>query len=127
MYKLVVVIALCAALAACKREDAAPTAIPVPAESGEVPTVSPRPAASTVPDPMPMRSEVGADIPAACAAYFKRTEACYAAAGTAIAGMQGAIEQSRAQMLEMPAQEMEASCKTANDEFTQTAVALKCE
>jgi len=102
MNKLLIAIALCAALAACKKEPAADTAA-VSADSG---------------------------LPQACQDYLNRAKACFAkSSGNAAAfAFQQAIDQSKAQWEAMPDKSgLAAGCKAANDQFAQTVAALKCE
>jgi hypothetical protein len=114
MTKLLFAMLLCAALVACKQDEAAP-ADAAATDTAAAPAQAPAPAAAAV------------ALPAACEAYFKRAEACFTKAGGGGEAMKSAFGQSRAQLAQVPADQMEMGCKAANDAFAQTAAALKCE
>lgn len=127
MKKFLFVLMLCAAAVACKKEDAAAPVDAAPAADVAAPAA---PADATpiadVTAPVADASTATA-LPAACEDYFKRAEACFAKSGAGGAAMKTAFDQSRAQMAQVPADQMEMGCKAASDAFTQTAAALKCE
>ena len=139
MKKLLIALALCTALSACKKDEpAAPTTTgaETPAAAPAAPEANaPAPAApaETTPpatDPAVAPGDAATAstaLPPACEEYFKRAEACFTQAGAAGEAMKSAFEQSRQQMATMPAAQMEAGCKAANDAFAQTAAAMNCK
>ena len=138
MKKYVALIALCVALAACHKEEAKP-ADTQPAVSETAPSdassanpsqtaETTAPVAATTPaDANATPAATTAAVPAECETYFKRAQACFEKAGANGAMMKTAFDQSREQMSKVPADQMAAACKMANDQFAQTAAALKCE
>lgn len=122
MNKLLIAIALCAALAACKKEEAAPAAdAAAPATDA---AATPAEAAATAAAP------VASGLPQECEEYLNRAKACFAKSGgnAAAAAFQQGIDQSKAQWDAMADKSsLVASCKSANDQFAQVVAALKCE
>lgn len=141
MKKILFAMMLCAAVAACKKDEAAPvdaapadaTAVPAdaaPADATAVPADGmPTDAAAMPADATtaPVETAAAGALPVACEDYFKRAEACFNKSGASGAAMKSAFDQSRTQMAQVPAAQMEMGCKAANDAFAQTAAALKCE
>lgn len=127
MNKLMIALALCAALAACKKDDAA---APAPADSAAAPAAaSSEPApADTAPAPA-ATAAVNSGLPQECEDYMNRAKACFAKANPQMAAAyQSAIDQSKAQWDAMTDKSgLSAACKAANDQFAQTASMLKCE
>jgi hypothetical protein len=67
-------------------------------------------------------------LPAACEAYLKRATACYDKAGAASAQMRQSLDQVREGWKAVPDQgQLEAACKAADAQFSQTVTALGCE
>jgi hypothetical protein len=67
-------------------------------------------------------------LPDACEAYLKRASACYDKAGAAGEQMRQGMEQVREGWKAIPDQgQLEAACKAADAQFSQTVAALKCE
>lgn len=123
MKKILFAMMLCAAVVACKKEEAAAPVEATPAEAAPaVEAAVPAEAA-----PAPGETTTAAALPAACEEYFKRAEACFSKAGAGGEAMKAGFEQSRTQMASVPGAQMEMGCKAANDAFAQTAAALKCE
>lgn len=116
MKKLAIAIALCAALAACKKEEAAPAADTAAATPADTAAVAAAPAAS--------------GLPQECEDYLNRAKACFAKSGgnAAAAAFQQGIDQSKAQWEAMADKSgLAPACKQANDQFAQVVAALKCE
>lgn len=116
MNKLIIAIALCAVLVACKKE-AAPVA---PAAASETATA----AAPAATDP------VASGLPVECEDYLNRVKACVSKAGGGIMAeqFQQSLDQAKAQWDAVPDKSsLVTSCKAANEQFTQAAAALKCE
>jgi hypothetical protein len=125
MNKLVIAIALCAALAACKKEEApAADAAATPAAD-----TAAAPAASTT-EPAAPAAAVGASLPKECQDYLARAKACFTKAGNpaAVQAFDQAIAQAETQWNQMADKsQLGPVCKSANDQFSQTATMLKCE
>lgn len=118
MNKLVIAIALCAALTACKKEEAAPAA------DAAAPAAAPADAAAVAAAP------AASGLPQECEDYLNRAKACFAKSGgnAAAAAFQQGIDQSKAQWEAVADKtSLVASCKAANDQFAQVVAALKCE
>lgn len=116
MNKLLIAIALCTALVACKKDEAAPAADPVAAPDAMAPAA----------DPAPM---VQAGLPKECEDYLNRAKACFAKANPAMASaFQKSLDDSKAQWDAMTDKAgLASACTTANDQFSQAVAALKCE
>jgi hypothetical protein len=128
MKKFLFVLMLCAAAVACKKEDAAATAdAAAPAADVAAPAADVAAPVADVAAPVAADATTAGALPAACEDYFKRAEACFAKSGAGGAAMKSAFDQSRAQMAQVPADQMEMGCKAASSAFAQTAAALKCE
>lgn len=114
MNKLLIAVALCAALTACKKEEAAPAAEPMAQPTADA-AVAP----------------VESGLPQACEDYLNRAKACVDKSGgdAAAAAFQQGIDRTKAQWETMTANAaaLEQACTMANDQFAQTAAALKCE
>ena len=101
MNKLVIAIALCAALAACKKEEAPAAATPAadaaaPAADATAPAAdatAPADAAAVAAAP------AASGLPQECEDYLNRAKACFAKSGgnAAAAAFQQGIDQSKAQ------------------------------
>lgn len=137
MNKLLIAIALCAALAACKKDDAAPAdAAATPATDAAAPADATAPAADAMAPAADAAAAdaaaapVAAGLPQECEDYLNRAKACFAKSGgnAAAAAFQNAVDQSKAQWEAMADKSgLPAACKSANDQFAQTATMLKCE
>ena len=67
-------------------------------------------------------------LPAACETYLKRAEACYDKAGAAGEQMRQGMQQVRKGWEAIPDPgQLEAACKAADAQFSQTVTALGCE
>lgn len=127
MNKLVIAIALCAALAACKKEEApaADAAATPAADTAAAPAAS-----TTEPAAAPAPAAVGASLPKECQDYLARAKACFTKAGNpaAVQAFDQAIAQAETQWNQMADKsQLGPVCKSANDQFSQTATMLKCE
>ncbi len=125
MKKLAIAIALCAALAACKKEDAPAADAAAPAADTAAPAAdAAAPAADAAAAP------VASGLPQECEDYLNRAKACFAKSGgnAAAAAFQQGIDQSKAQWEAMADKSgLAPACKQANDQFAQVVAALKCE
>lgn len=127
MNKLLIAVALCAALTACKKEEAAPAAdmtAPAAAETAAPADAAPAEPAAT--DAAPAAST----LPQACEDYLTRAQACFdkASNNAAAAALKQAFDSTRASWESAPDKSVLAdACKMANDQFAQTAATLKCE
>ena len=137
MNKLVIAIALCAALAACNKEEAAPaadTAAPA-ADTAAAPaadTAAPAtdPAAPAADAAATAAAPTDSGLPQECEDYLNRAKACFAKSGgnAAASAFQQAVDQSKAQWEAMADKTgLPAACKQADEQFAQTAAMLKCE
>jgi hypothetical protein len=140
MKKFVIAVALCAALAACKKEEtvppadaAAPAADAAPAatDTSAPATDAAAPAAdAAAPAADAAAAPANTGLPQECENYFNRAKACFAkSSGDAAAtAFQQGIDQAKAQWEAMPDKSgLPAACTQANDQFAQTAAMLKCE
>jgi hypothetical protein len=141
MKKFVIAVALCAALAACKKEEtvppadaAAPAADAAPAatDTSAPATDAAAPAADAAAPATDAAAAAPANsgLPQECENYFNRAKACFAkSSGDAAAtAFQQGIDQAKAQWEAMPDKSgLPAACTQANDQFAQTAAMLKCE
>ena len=138
MKKFVIAVALCAALAACKKEEPAPAAdaVATPAADTAAPaatdaTAAPAAdAAAPAADAAAAAAPANSGLPVECENYLNRAKACFAkSSGNASAtAFQQAIDQSKAQWEAMPDKSgLSAACTQANDQFAQTVTMLKCE
>ncbi len=118
MNKLMIAVALCAALAACKKEEAAPA----PAAEAATPAAEAAAPADAAP--------VASNLPQACEDYLTRAQACFdkSSGNAASAALKQAFDTTRASW-ESAADKsvLGDACKMANDQFAQTATMLKCE
>jgi len=137
MKKFVIAVALCAALAACKKEEPAPAAdaatpaatdaTAAPAADAAAPAAD---AAAPAADAATAAAPANSGLPVECENYLNRAKACFAkSSGNASAtAFQQAIDQSKAQWEAMPDKSgLSAACVQANDQFAQTVAMLKCE
>jgi hypothetical protein len=130
MNKLVIAIALCAALAACNKEEAAPaadTAAPAADAAAAPATDTAAPAADAA---ATAAAPTDSGLPQECEAYLNRAKACFAKSGgnAAANAFQQAVDQSKAQWEAMADKTgLPAACKQADEQFAQTATTLKCE
>lgn len=116
MNKLIIAIALCTVLVACKKEAASVA----PAATSETATA----AAPATTDP------VASGLPVECEDYLNRVKACVSKAGGGVMAeqFQQSLDQAKAQWDTVSDKSsLVTSCKAANDQFTQAAAALKCE
>lgn len=119
MNKLLIAVALCAALTACKKEEAAPAAdAAAPAAEAAAPAAdaAAAPAASS--------------LPQECNDYIARAQACFdkASGNAASAALRASFDKVRSEWEASPYKDsLAVGCKAANDAFAQTAAMLKCE
>jgi hypothetical protein len=138
MKKFVIAVALCAALAACKKEEPVPAtdaaatpaadAAPAATDTSAPATDAAAPAAAAADAAAAAPANTG--LPQECENYFNRAKACFAkSSGDAAAtAFQQGIDQAKAQWEAMPDKSgLPAACTQANDQFAQTAAMLKCE
>ena len=129
MNKLLIAIALCAALAACNKE-AAPAADTAAPAADAAATDAAAAAADAAAPTADAAAPVASGLPQECEDYLNRAKACFAKSGgnAAASAFQQAIDQSKAQWEAMADKSgLPAACKQANDQFAQTATMLKCE
>ena len=134
MNKLLIAVALCAALTACKKEEAAPAAdAAAPAAEAAAPAAAPAdaaaPAAAPAADAAAAPAAASA-LPKECEDYIARAQACFdkASGNAASAAMRASFDKVRAEWEASPAKDsLGIGCKAANDAFAQTAAMLKCE
>lgn len=130
MNKLLIAVALCAALTACKKEEAAPAAdAAAPAASAPAADATAAPAADAPAAPAEEAASASS-LPADCEAYLTRVQACVDKAGSnpASDAVKQGLETTRQQWAGISNQDALASaCKMANDQFAATAASLKCE
>lgn len=128
MKKLLALIAVSAALAACsKTEEAAPVAAPTPAATAPVPAPAPAPAAVAAPAAAP--AVAAADLPSECKDYMAKVRTCISSqTGAAADAMKSSIDQTEATWASMSADKaaLGQACKAASDAFAQQAAAMKC-
>ncbi len=123
MNKLLIAVALCAALTACKKEEAAPAA------DAAAPAAAEAPATDAAAAPAEEAASASS-LPADCEAYITRVQACVDKAGSnpASDAVKQSLETTRQQWAGISNQDALASaCKMANDQFAATAASLKCE
>lgn len=131
MNKLVIAIALCAALAACNKQEAAPAtdaAAAPAADAAAAPATDPAAPAADAAATAAAPTDSG--LPQECEAYLNRAKACFAKSGgdAAASAFQQAVDQSKAQWEAMADKTgLPAACKQADEQFAQTAAMLKCE
>lgn len=122
MKKLLVLVAMAAALAACSKKEEAPAAVPAP-DAAVAP--EPTPAASAAAAPV---ASV-ADLPQECKDYVAKVQACMGSqTGAAADTMKSSLEQTKATWASMGADKaaLAQACKAAGDAFTGQATAMKC-
>lgn len=134
MNKLIIAVALCAALAACKKDDTAAPADTAPAADTAAPAADAAmpadPAADAAMPATDAAAPMQAGLPQECEDYINRMKACVEKSGgnAAVAQYQAALDQNRAQWEATPDKAaLIPACKQANDSFAQMAAALKCE
>lgn len=137
MKKFVIAVALCAALAACKKEEPVPAAdaAATPAADTAAPAATDAAAPAVVDAAAPADAAAAAapansGLPVECENYLNRAKACFAkSSGNAAAtAFQQSIDQAKAQWEAMPDKSgLSAACTQANDQFAQTVAMLKCE
>ena len=139
MNKLLIALALCTALSACKQDEPAAPAI----TGAETPAAAPAAPAAAVPalaapaenippavDPAaaPGDAATASTLPADCEAYIKRARACFAKAGPSADEMKTAFEQGFAQIATASADDREGACAMSQYVFEkEVAPKLKCE
>jgi hypothetical protein len=139
MNKLLIAIALCTALVACKKDDAAQasaeaveaaataTAAAEDARDAAVEAVSD---AVDATEAAVEEAAASASLPQACDDYIQRAQACFdkSAGNVAMAAIKQSFDSVRAEWDKVPNKEVLGdACKLANDNFAQTAAMLKCE
>lgn len=126
MNKLVLAIALCTILAACKKQETAEdSATSAPADVAVVATEAEAKAAKDAPAVAGIEG-----LPKECEEYLNRAKACFSkAAGNGFAAQfQKGVDQAKEQWEQMADKSgLAAACKMANDQFTQAAATLSCE
>ncbi len=134
MKKFVIAVALCAALAACKKEEPVPADAAAPAADAAAPaTDAAAPAADAAApaaDAAAAAAPANSGLPVECENYLNRAKACFAksSGNAAAAAFQQGIDQAKAQWEAMADKSgLAAACTQANDQFAQTVAALKCE
>ena len=130
MKKLLALIAVSAALAACsKTEEAAPVAAPAPAAAATAPVPAPAPAPAAATAPAAAPAVAAADLPSECKDYMAKVRTCIASqTGAAADAMKSSIDQTEATWASMSADKaaLGQACKAASDAFAQQAAAMKC-
>ncbi|MCC7096854.1 MAG: hypothetical protein IT472_06730 [Thermomonas sp.] len=127
MNKLLIAVALCAALTACKKEEAAPAA---DAAAPAAETAAPAADAPAAPAAETAAAPAASSLPKECEDYIARAQACFdkSSNNAASAALKQAFEDTRAQWAASPYKDtLGVGCKAANDAFAQTAAMLKCE
>ena len=129
MNKLLIAVALCAALTACKKEEAAPAAdAAAPAAEAAAPAAD---AAAPATDAAPVADTAAAStLPQECNDYIARAQACFekASNNVASAALRASFDKVRSEWEASPYKDsLGAGCKAANDAFAQTAATLSCE
>lgn len=133
MNKLIIAVALCAALAACKKDDAAPADTTVPAtDTAAAPAdAAATPAADAAAAPATdAAAPAQAGLPQACEDYINRVKACVAKSGgdAAASQFQATLDQNKAQWEAVADKTVVAAqCTQANDMFAQQAAVMKCD
>ena len=141
MKKFVIAVALCAALAACKKEEPVPADATAPAADAAAPATDAAAPAADAAAPAADAAAPAADaaaaaapansgLPVECENYLNRAKACFAksSGNAAAAAFQQGIDQAKAQWEAMADKSgLSAACTQANDQFAQTVAALKCE
>ena len=141
MKKFVIAVALCAALAACKKEEPVPADAAAPAADAAAPATDAAAPAADAAAPAADAAAPAADaaaaaapansgLPVECENYLNRAKACFAksSGNAAAAAFQQGIDQAKAQWEAMADKSgLAAACTQANDQFAQTVAALKCE
>lgn len=142
MKKFVIAVALCAALAACKKEEPVPaTDAAAPAADAAAPAATDAAPAADAAAPAADAAAPAADaataaapansgLPVECENYLNRAKACFAksSGNAAAAAFQQSIDQAKAQWEAMADKSgLSAACTQANDQFAQTVAVLKCE
>ena len=127
MNKLLIAVALCAALTACKKEEAAPAAdAAAPAAEAAAPAATPADAAAPAAAP----AAAASNLPKECEDFLARAQACFAKASSnaATPALQQAFDKTRASWDTVADKSaLGMGCKAANDQFAQTVAMLKCE
>ena len=124
---LLIAVAMAPLLSSCaKKEEAAPAVdAAAPATTEEA---APAPAAEAA--PADAAAVVASSLPQACEDYLTRAKACFAksSGNAASAAFQQGMDQTKAQWETIADKGvLDTMCKAANDQFAQTAAALKCE
>ena len=139
MNKLLIAIALCAALVACKKDDAsqaandaieAAGAATAAAEQAVDNATEAATAAVEATEDAAAEAAASASLPQACEDYIQRAQACFdkSAGNVAMAAIKQSFDSVRAEWDKVPNKEVLGdACKLANDNFAQTASMLKCE
>jgi hypothetical protein len=121
MKKLLVLVAIAAALTACSKKEEMPAAAPAaPAATAPAAATPAAPAASTT---------ASADVPKECNDYLEKVSACVSKqSGAAADAMKQSMDQTKASWAAMGANkdQLGAACKAASDAFAAQATAMKC-
>ncbi|MGJ7558339.1 hypothetical protein ACSFBX_30250 [Variovorax sp. RB2P76] len=123
MKKLLVLVAVAAALTACSKKEEAPVAAPAPAAAPAAPTPAPAAAPAAAP------TTSAADLPQECNDYLAKVQTCVSAqSGAAADAMKSSMDQTKAAWASMGTDKaaLGQACKAASDAFAAQASAMKC-
>ncbi|RZL63271.1 MAG: hypothetical protein EOP81_13150 [Variovorax sp.] len=126
MKKLLVLVAMAAALTACSKKEEAPAAAPA-APAATAPAAAP----ATAPAPAaPVASTAtAADLPSECTTYLEKVSTCVSKqSGAAADAMKASMDQTKSAWAAMGTDKaaLGAACKAADDAFAAQATAMKC-
>ncbi|WP_432727511.1 hypothetical protein [Variovorax sp. W6] len=122
MKKLLLLLAVSAALGACSKSQDKPAAPSAP-PAVTAPAADPTSAAASVP------AVSAADLPKECSAYIDKVATCVGKQSKAAAdAMKTSLDQTKASWGSMGTDKaaLSAACKAANDAFATQATAMKC-
>lgn len=125
MKKLLVLVAVAAALTACSKKEEAPVAPAPAAAPAPAPAAPAAPAAPVAAAP----TASAADLPQECNDYLAKAQACVSSqSGAAADAMKAGVEQTKAAWASMGTDKaaLGQACKAASDAFAAQAAALKC-
>ena len=123
MKKLLVLVAVAAALTACSKKEEAPVAAPAPAAAPAAPTPAPAAAPAAAP------TTSAADLPQECNDYLAKVQTCVSAqSGAGADAMKANLDQTKAAWASMGTDKaaLGQACKAASDAFAAQATAMKC-
>ena len=128
MKKLLVLVAMAAALTACSKKEEAPAAPPAPAAT-PAPAPAPAAPAPAAPPAATAPTASAADLPQECNDYLAKVQACVSSqSGAAADAMKANLDQTKATWASMGADKaaLGQACKAASDAFAAQATAMKC-